>query len=222
MTRTLISIFNLSEIWALIIPLAVLSGKRTQPLYLKPVIVYLWAALFLNTVVDLMSLYNRAHHGIMISNNPVYNIHSLVRFICFSYFFILLRQQYFSRVRHFLPFIYILFVLVRFSKFENFFLPDHISGNLFTVEAFLLLIYCLSFYLAKLNDDVQSFRISKDFWVVTGLSIYVVINFFVFLFYVPMIKENPELANNMWDVHNVAYILLCIFIAKAFYVPAGN
>ncbi len=62
----------------------------------------------------------------------------------------------------------------------------------------------------------------KDLCAVTGLSIYVVASFFVFLFYVPMIKENPELANNMWDVNNVAYIILCIFITKAFYVPASN
>ena len=59
-----------------------------------------------------------------------------------------------------------------------------------------------------------------DFWVVTGLSIYVVINFFVFLFYVPLLTENPDLADRMWSIHNLAYITMCIFIAKAFYEPA--
>ncbi len=62
----------------------------------------------------------------------------------------------------------------------------------------------------------------NDFLVVTGLSIYVVFNFFVFLFYVPMITENPDLANNMWDVHNAAYIILCILTAKAFSMPFEN
>jgi hypothetical protein len=46
----------------------------------------------------------------------------------------------------------------------------------------------------------------------------VVINFFVFLFYVPMIKQDLKMADNIWNVHNIANILLCIFITKAFYV----
>ncbi|CAN5184168.1 hypothetical protein BH20BAC1_BH20BAC1_14220 [soil metagenome] len=61
---------------------------------------------------------------------------------------------------------------------------------------------------------------TKDFWVVTGLSIYVVTNFFVFLFYTPMLNTNLNLAMKMWNVHNTAFILLCIFISKAIYAPA--
>jgi hypothetical protein len=35
-----------------------------------------------------------------------------------------------------------------------------------------------------------------------------------------MMKDNPALAASMWNVHNVAYILLCIFIARSFYVAS--
>lgn len=121
-----------------------------------------------------------------------------------------------------IPVIFIAFLIIDFGFFEDFFFHNHISGNLFSAEAFLLLVYCMLYYLSKLKDAEGNFSGSKDFWVVTGLSIYVVTNFFVFLFYVPMIKENSHLANNMWDVNNVAYIILCIFITKAFYVPASN
>ena len=84
------------------------------------------------------------------------------------------------------------------------------------------MIYCIQYYLSELRDDSDAFSRKKVFWIVTGLSIYVVVNFFVFLFYVPMLTQDPNLADNMWNVHNLAYIILCIFIAKSFYVPAGH
>jgi uncharacterized membrane protein YidH (DUF202 family) len=80
----------------------------------------------------------------------------------------------------------------------------------------------MQYYLKWLQDDEDDLTYEPHFWVVTGLSIYVVINFFVFLFYVPMIKENPVLADNIWNIHNIGYILLCTFITKAFYVSPRN
>lgn len=223
MSNTIRVIFDWSEMWALLIPLFQLSIRPKQPAFLTPVIIYLCAALLLNLSVDILAGYNHYHRGPdSISNNPLYNIHSLVRFTCFSYFFIRLPQSFYNKIKKLLPVVFIVFFIIDFGFFEDFFYPLHLSGNLFSAEAFLLLVYCMLFYLSKLKDEVEALSGGKDFWVVTGLSIYVVTNFFVFLFYVPMIKENPHLANNMWDVNNAAYIILCIFITKAFYVPASN
>lgn len=110
-------------------------------------------------------------------------------------------------------------VLLNYLFLENYFDKNAINGNLFTIEAYFLLIYCLLYYLSQLRDETEDFRQNKEFWIVTGLSIYVVINFFMFLFYVPMIQQNELLAEKMWSVHNMAYILLCLFITKAIYVP---
>ncbi|WP_220096069.1 hypothetical protein [Daejeonella oryzae] len=154
------------------------------------------------------------------SNNVLYNLHSIIRFTCFSYFFILLPQSSFTRIKKILPSIFILFITVNFSIAEYFFYEDHLSGNLLAAEAYLLLIYCMIYYLSQLREDIEILTRGKDFWIVTGLSIYVVSNFFVFLFYVPMITENMNLAANMWNVHNASYILLCLFIARSFYVSA--
>jgi hypothetical protein len=78
----------------------------------------------------------------------------------------------------------------------------------------------MQYYLAKLRDEINELSSRADFWVVTGLSIYVVINFFVFLFYVPMLEQDVRLAINIWYLHNLAYIVLCVFITKAFFEPA--
>ena len=218
MSKVFFRILDWSEVWSLIMPLFVLMFKRKQPAFMKPVIVYLFTAFFLNLSADFIGDYKIFLPGWLQSNNPIYNIHSLVRFACFSYFFLLLKQPFFIFIKKILPVVSLAFVIINFTFSEYFFYDAHLSGNLLAMEAFLLLIYCMLYYLSQLKSEVQGLRDSKDFWTVTGLSIYVVINFFVFLFYVPMLTEKSDLAVNMWNVHNVAYILLCLFISKAFYV----
>ncbi len=118
---------------------------------------------------------------------------------------------------------FILYFIIDFTFFENFFYSNHLSGNILSAEAYLLLIYGMLYYLAVLNDegDDTAFK-GPVFWIVTGLSVYVVINFFVFLFYVPMITQNLVLALDIWNVHNAAYIILCLFIARALYATTGK
>lgn len=218
MNKTLQLILDWSEVWALLIPLFVLVIRGKQPPLLKPVIVYLWLALLFNIIADVIGDFKRHLPAWLQSNNLLYNVHSLVRFSCFSFFFISLKQSSSSLIKKAIPFLSLLFVLINFSFFENFFNPMHLSGDLLAVEAYLLLIYCMLYYLLRLKEDVEVISSGKVFWIVTGLSIYVVINFFVFLFYLPMIKVNPMLADKMWTIHNIAYITFCILIAKAFYV----
>ncbi|MBC7914672.1 MAG: hypothetical protein H7Y07_11195 [Pyrinomonadaceae bacterium] len=214
------AILNWSEVWALLIPLFVLLFRRRQPKYLQPVILYLWVALIINLTADIIGDFKSYLPQWMERNLVLYNLHSIFRFTCFSYFFIHLKQSFFKVHRKILPAMFILFITVNFSIAEDFFNRNHISGNLLAAEAYLLLIYCMLYYLSQLKEEKRFLIRGKEFWVVTGLSIYVVVNFFVFLFYVPMIRDNPELANNMWNVHNVAYILLNLSIARSFYVSA--
>jgi hypothetical protein len=212
------AVLDWSEVWALLIPLGVLLFRHQQPPFLKPVIVYVCVALFLNLCGNIIADYKKYFPHWLQSNNPIYNVHSLIRFACFAAFFLALKQPYYTSIRRVVSLLLLCFILVNFLVSENFFFTGHLSGNLLSAEAYALLIYCLLFYLSQLKDEKESITSGADFWVATGLCIYVVINFFVFLFYVPMIDQNPDLADNMWSVHNVAYILLSFFIAKAFYV----
>lgn len=215
-------VLDYSEVWALLIPFGVLMAKRKQPAVLTPVIVYLFFALLLNAICDGIMYYNFGRElPEMISNNVYYNIHSIVRFCCFCIFFLSLKQSYFTGIKRIIPVIWLLFFIVNFSIIEKsgFFHFLHLSGNLLSAEAYLLLVYCMLYYLSQLKDDVKALKSEKEFWVITGLAIYVVINFFVFLFYIPMLDEDIDLATSMWNIHNLAYIIFCILIAKAFYVP---
>ncbi len=222
MNSTLRRLFDWAEVWALLIPLIYLLFKRKQPRFLKPVIIYLFIALFINIAVDIIADYKKHFPAWLQSNNPIYNVHSVIRLVCFSYFFIALKQPFFVRFKYVLPLVSLVVIIINFGFIENFGNPDHLSGNLLSAEAYLLLIYCMLYYLAKLSDETDDISTGPDFWIVTGLSIYVVVNFFVFLFYVPMIYQDGVLANDMWDIHNVAYILFCILITKAFYESSRN
>lgn len=219
MNKLFQAILDWSEVWALLIPLAVLLIRKKQPPVVKPVILYLGAALALNLFADIIADFKKIMDfpQWLQSNNPVYNLHSVVRFACFSYFFIAIEQRSFKTIRKLLPLVSAAFVIINFIFFEEFFFQDHLSGNLLSAEAYLLLIYCMLYYLAELKEEDDISASGAKFWIVTGLGLFVVVNFFVFLFYVPMLNENPRMAVEIWNVHNVAYIIFCLFIAKAFY-----
>jgi len=219
MNKTLQLIFDWSEVWALLIPLSFLMFANKQPALLNPVIFYLCLALALNLFGDIIADYKRIWHfpQWLQSNNPVYNLHSIVRFSCFSYFFISLPQPGFKTLKKVIAVVFVIFFIIDFTFFENFFYPEHLSGNLLSAEAYLLLVYCMIYYLAVLNDEHDTSFEGPVFWIVTGLCVYVVINFFVFLFYIPMVAQNITLAIGIWKVHDVAYIILCIFITRALY-----
>ncbi len=215
-------VLDFSEVWALLIPIFFVIVRKQQATYLRPIIIYLWLALLLHTAIDaIMLLYDWLPPWFQ-SNNPIYNLTSVVRFICFSGFFLALPQAGFKRLKRWIIVFFIAFLLVNFIFLEDFFNYNYFSGNLLTVEAFLLLIYCLQYYLVALRDDNLVIFDGPDFWIVTGLAIYVVINFFIFLFYLPMLNFDEQLSIRMWDWHNVAFIIFCIFITKALYDTDRN
>jgi len=224
MSKIFARISDWSEVWALFIPLLFVVFGRKQPAVLKPVITYLWLALALNIFGDFIGDFSISLHfpKWLQSNNPVYNVHSLVRFTCFSYFFISISQPQFKTLKKVIACVFLVFVIINFTFFDDFFYFDHLSGNLLSAEAYLLLIYCLLYYLAALNDENDAAFTGPVFWIVTGLGMYLVINFFVFLFYVPLITQNMQMADRMWQFHNAAYIILCIFITRAFYATTRN
>jgi len=217
----LLKVLDWSEVWALLIPLVVLQFRRHQDVLMKPVIVYVWLGFLINIAIDAIMTINIYFPNDYLGNNPLYNIHSVVRFACFSVYFLQVQGNSFRRLKKMLALVSVLFLAINFLFFENFFNYNALSGNLLATEAYLLLICCMLYYLAELRSDRDDLFNTPHFWVVTGLAIYVVINFFVFLFYIPMIDVNVMLAVNIWNVHNIAFIIFCLFITKAFYGSVG-
>jgi len=204
----------------MLFPVAALYYRRNYLGYLKPVKLYVILALILNVLAVAMDkrLGDFTGSEWLMNNNYVYNIHSIVRFLCFCAFFERLKQPFLINLKRILPYVTAFLVILNFKFNESFFHAPTISSNLFALEAGVLLFYCLQYYLFKLQEDSFSSRTS-DFWITTGLSIYVVFNFPFFLMYTSLSSDNQKF---WWNIHNISYVIFCIFIAKAFYVPENE
>ena len=226
MDRIYHDILDWSEVWALLIPLAVILWKKNKTPYLKPVRIFLWISLLLNIGIVLISEYKTKwglqHGDFLWNNNLLYNIGSIIRLLLFAWFFNLLRQRFMHRLKKIIPFAFLVFVLVNFIFYENF-IPwgqfESFSSRLLSTEAALLLFYCLQYFIyLVIEDKPTGLSRQRGFWVVSGLSIYVAVNFFIFLFYEYLSTVTKDFAVNIWDVHNIVFIILCICIAKQFTV----
>jgi len=92
------------------------------------------------------------------------------------------------------------------------------SSELHAVEAGVLLFYCLQHYVYLAQAEQISYSNSRSVnWITAGITIYVGINFFIFLFYETLINISVKYAVIFWEVHNVAFLILCGLIAKGFY-----
>jgi hypothetical protein len=221
MKNFLQQVLDWSEVWALLIPLIFIIKRKNIPDYLRPVSIYVWITLILNIAATLIWKYKVAWGmqpgDFLWSNNFLYNTHSIIRLLLFSWFFILLRQPFMRIVKLVIPAVFLLFVLVNFIFFENFF-DTILSSRLLAVEAALLIFYCLQYFIYLLLEERGlSMKKRAGFWVVAGLSIYVATAFFIFLFYTYLATHDSDFAYHIWDVHNIVFIILCLGIARAFY-----
>lgn len=212
-------ILDFSEVWALLIPLAVILWRKNNAAYLKPIRIFLIITLLLNIGIVIISEYkgklNIPEGSFFWSNNFLYNLGSIVRFLLFAWFFNRLNQRFMHRIKAIIPYGFLLFVFINFAFYEDFFYQNSFSSRLLATEAALLLFYCLQYFIFIIIDEKNIKLINRPgIWIVTGLSIYVAVNFFIFLFYTYLSDIKRNFAVNIWDVHNIVFILLCILIAR--------
>jgi hypothetical protein len=210
-----------SEVWALLIPLFFLIRRKNKSLYLKPVQIYVILAFIINfcaiCIQEFKNDWGYKLGDFLFSNNFLYNINSVIRLLLFSWFFILLNQRFMHRIKAIIPFAFTLFVIINFIFFQDFFNRYNLSSRLLATEAALLLFYCLQYYIFLILDDKGTqFLKQPGIWVVLGLTFYVATNFFIFLFYDYLIMQNKSFAVDIWDVHNLTFIFLCVCIAITF------
>lgn len=227
MNKYLQIVIDWAEVWALLIPLLVYYVYKPKAAWAKPLKLYLLIALLINFTGNL--IWYRLRLGIgdwmysnfsyfynnkdEFDNTLLYNLHSLIRFLFFAWFFNYLSIT-FRKLNSVIPAMFLLMVFITFTFYKDI---RQFSSLLLGTEAALLLVYCLVYYLLLLKDEDSSIKKSPQFWTVTGLSIYVVINFPIFLFYNVLSKQAENFAINIWDIHNISYLVLCLFIAKSFY-----
>src|SRR6185436_2876762 len=126
----------------------------------------------------------------MINNNIVYNIHSMFRVLLFSWYIINIRQYQFTFFFKTFLVAYLVFIFINFTIFES---PFFLSTRLFAAESIVLLIMCLFYFFRSIQDESQiNWLKHPSFLVCAGISLYVVITFFIFLFFYPLSQKDPE------------------------------
>lgn len=220
-------LLNWSEAWAPLIPLAVYILYKPKPKWTKPIVIYLVIAVILGTAVDV--IWQRKHLGIdwwfqenlswwyegeHFKNTIFYNFLSLARLLFFTWFFGYM-GSFFKRLNRFIPAIFVVLLIVNFKVFEDI---KVFSSRQHAFEVAILLFYSLVFfYKVNMDDSIPSAAALPQFWFVTGLTLYAAINFFIFLFYNYLMEEYVEYAVEIWNVHNISYIVLNILMAIAFF-----
>jgi hypothetical protein len=232
-----------AELWVLMFPIFAILKYPKQPRFMYPVIVFIFVTLWFNGLIHMVGIFfdsslisyqnllkvfkklpgfNSFYTQLTPShktNTIFYNSLSLTRFICFVVFFFSLKNVTLKKFYYWIVGIFSMIFFLYFSFIDSFFNPRHISSDLMTGEAFFLLCFCLLYYLSILREEPQSFWARKDFWVVTGISFFSAINFFLFLFYLPLLEESVKNAINIWRIYDIAFIVFILFLTKAFYLP---
>jgi len=225
-------ILDWSEAWAPLIALLAAIIYKPKQKWSKPILLFLVLAFLVNLTSDVM--WKRYHLGIAdwmrenftsfydnptpgkdeaLSNQVLYNIHSILRFIFFAWFF-----HYLARIFRLMNLVLVpLFLASMFVVFYFYKDIRELSSLLMATDSAILLLYCMVYYFLLIRDDSGITTSRPHFWAVLGLSIYVVLNFPIFLFYTVVSERAEDFAINIWDLHNISYIIFCIFLAKAFH-----
>lgn len=227
MFKFLTELMDWSEVWATLIPLIVYLLIKPIGKWVRPVLIYLLVALLLSLVIDIT--WKSAELGIEIRAKKIfswlykdetfynlifYNVNSFLRLILLTWFFYIINDRY-KKAYVTITILFILAGAINFVLFENIIFT--FSSRLFTIEAAIILFYCLLyFYTVIMNDEIKSLFSLPPFWIVMGLTLYASVNFLIFLFFKYLIDAQKDYAINIWNVHNGIYIVLMIFIAVAF------
>ena len=219
----LYNLFDAAEFWALLFPLLLIFPIRKSETWKKPLAVFIFLALPINFINCLIANSNFIPFDLPFQNNTVlYNVMSIIRFSCFTWFFYLIPQKGFSTFAKLIPIAYLVCFIILFAFFENFFNTEMISSNLLAAEAFLLLMFCLLSYFSIYRAEDSTSQSDSLLWIISGLALYVVIDFFLYLFYEPLILEDPILADKSWTIHNIAFTIFCGAMARGLYLSKAN
>ena len=227
MGRFLEGILDWSEVWATLIPLIVYMWIKPKAIWTRSLLIYLLIALLISLVVDITwkstdlgikdwveKNFWWLYRGKILYTLIFYNINSFLRLLLLTWFFYKVNPLY-KKTYLVITGVFLIGVIINFVFFESIVLS--FSSRLFTIEAAIILFYCLLYYYTvNMNDEIKSPLALPPFWIVMGLTLYTSVNFLIFLFYNYLINAERTYAISIWNVHNLIYIVLMIFIAIGF------
>ncbi len=207
------SVIQWSEVWALLIPLAIIILFGTKGSGMLPVVLYICIAFILNLAAIIISIYHDRLPPNFQNNNILYNLHSFVRVLLLGWYITNLKLLSSSRLIKIIIPVYILFVLVNFIFWGN---PLLLSSRLFSVESIVLLLLSFLYFFCSMQDESKiDWLKHPSFLVCTAISLYEALSFFIFLFFYPLFEKNPEFGMLTMKIFSVTFLIFCILMALA-------
>ena len=209
-----------SEVWAFLIPLAIIVLFSPRGKNVSLLIAYVITGFVLNFCAIFTLVYpNLVPAFLKYNNNIFYNVHSFVMVILLGLFVIKVRPiKYIVALKGLIAF-YVTFVGINFVFFQS---PMMYSTIHFTIGSILLLILCSFYFINSIQEDskIDSLK-HPSFIIASGISLYHGITFFIFLFLGPMFNEkynnDPQFARLMMKITQLSFVIFCILIAIGLY-----
>ena len=209
-----------SEVWALLIPLTIIFIYKIKGQIIRPVVIYVFIAFFLNTAADVISYFNNELPNWLRSNQILYNIHSIARTLLFSWYILKLNLKYPIWLKRAVVPLYLVFLLVNFIFLEP---MTKLSTHLTSAESIVLLVLCILYFITAMNDEnINNITSSPSFVICTGLIIYEAVTFFIFLFYDILAKEYHSFGILTMKIFSVTLIIFCICLSIGLYKSRKN
>lgn len=212
--------FEWAEVWAFLIPLSVILFYRPKGKGIPALKAYVITGFILNLIaVGMVEFHSYIPRWMYIddfvNNNIVYNVHSLVRVLLLSSYILVSRRYRTTGFLKALLFVYLVFIAVNFFCWSS---PFYLDTKLFAAESIVLLTGCFTYFFHSLHDESHTNWLKHPaFLVCTGISLYEIITFFIFLFFYPLILKNTSFFVVTMRIYALAFIGLCILLALALY-----
>jgi hypothetical protein len=206
-----------SEIWAPLIPLAIIIFFYTRTPLIYPLVLYVIIALILNILSTLISLYINHMPSFIKSNSFIYHIHSVARVILFSWYISkvkIIRSVLFQRS---ILILYLLTASVLIFTYPY----ELLSSYLFAAESITLLLLCILFFINLMYEDSRTNWVRHPaFFMIAGIIQFEIILFFTFSFL--QFFSDEEFAWGALKTYSISFIILCIIIAITIYRSSGE
>ena len=149
-------------------------------------------------------------------SNTLFSLFTIVEFCCFSLFF------YFTLLPHPRLRKAILVFIVLFSVFcvLNLLLGFNRNDNLDTIpvtfQAIFIMSLCVIYFFEQIRNPNSLFIYStSEFWVVTGILVYLAGTFFIFIYSANLTQEE---LNRYWPINYIFNALKNILFGLAIYI----
>ena len=235
--------FDWVEVWATLFPILTWFWIKKNKHEVHPTIWYFIIAFFLNICIDVIwKLYYFLPENLR-DNNVFYNVQSIIRVIIFLLYFNRILLGQFKKILVFAAVLYPIVIigsLIVFYKSISFFNYNTITT---TTESILLMLASILYLFQLLQLDViVRFRRQPAFWISLGLIFFEATIFTINLTYSLLVNQNyshelsihwnrgdylnfynsyqqslNDFAIKIWLIPNLAYLMFCLFITKAYY-----